>query len=149
MADNAVLGRAGEVIAPGPTPLPLVAFLANPGTAVQIEATDAVGDLVGYLPDLALIEIVVPKYRDGRGFTQARALREHYGFTGDIRAAGAVIADQYHSLLRCGFSSVALAAGQDPAVWAHVLALRGGFDTQPVPERPLPLLRRLAAPFEV
>jgi uncharacterized protein (DUF934 family) len=141
-----IIGRIGEVIAAGAEAVPLEAYQGGP--AVRIGATDAVEQLVPHFAALRLIEIVFPKYRDGRGFTQARALREHHGFSGDIRASGAVIADQYLALLRCGFSSFALAPGQDPHVWSDVLILRGGLDTRPIAERPLPLLRRLAAPFE-
>jgi uncharacterized protein (DUF934 family) len=106
-------------------------------------------DLTPYLGQLKLIAVSFPKFRDGRGFTQARALREHLGFTGDIRAVGHVLPDQYLALLRCGVSTVELAEGQDPAIWAEVLALRGGLDTRPVAEQPVPLLRRLAASFQV
>jgi hypothetical protein len=44
---------------------------------------------------------------------------------------------------------VKLPQGQDPALWEALLALHGGLDTRPVAERPLPLLRRLAASFDL
>jgi len=116
---------------------------------VRLAPSDAMDALVPLLPRLALIEVSFPKFRDGRGFTQARELRERHGFAGEIRAVGHVLPDQFLSLLRCGVSSVALAPGQDQSVWRESLALRGGLDTRPVAEQALPLLRRLAAPIGV
>ena len=45
---------------------------------------------------LALIALVFPKFRDGRAYSQARLLREHYGFRGELRATGDVLRDQFH-----------------------------------------------------
>ena len=63
--------------------------------------------------------MLLPKSKDGRAFTQARALREHFGFQGEIRATGHVLPDQYRMLLRCGVSTVQLPDGADPAVWTR------------------------------
>ena len=116
---------------------------------VRLAPADSVEALVPLLARLALIEVSFPRFRDGRGFTQARELREHYGFAGDIRAVGHVLPDQFLSLLRCGVTTFVLTGGQTPSVWRESLALRGGLDTRPVSERALPLLRRLAAPIGV
>jgi uncharacterized protein (DUF934 family) len=151
-----VLGDDEPWLDPGAVIVPLVRLLQAPAEAfspgpvgVRLDPSDSLDELVPLLPRLALVAISFPKFRDGRGFTQARALREHHGFGGDIRAVGHPLPDQYLALLRCGVSSVALAEGQDPAIWARVLTLRGGLDTRPVAERAMPLLRRLAASFEV
>jgi uncharacterized protein (DUF934 family) len=58
-----------------------------------------------YLPHLALIALEFPIYRDGRAFTQARRLRERYGFKGEIRATGDVLRDQFLFMLRTGFDA--------------------------------------------
>ena len=47
---------------------------------------------------------------DGRGFSQARILRERYHYTGEIRALGTFMPDQMYYMARCGFSSFALNA---------------------------------------
>jgi uncharacterized protein (DUF934 family) len=149
LADDAPLPAQGDVI------LPLARLLATPEAelpsrlGVQLTPADAPEALAALLPRLALVAVSFPKFRDGRGFTQARSLREHFGYTGEIRAVGHVIADQFLALLRCGVTTVELAQGQDPAIWHAVLALRGGLDTRPVAERALPLLRRLAAPIGI
>jgi uncharacterized protein (DUF934 family) len=77
---------------------------------------EAIADL---LPRLSLVAVLLPKSKDGRAFTQARALREHFGFQGEIRATGHVLPDQYRMLLRCGVSTVELPDGADPAVWTR------------------------------
>ena len=114
---------------------------------VTLEPADSIDTLLPNLGTIKCIAVNFPKFRDGRGFTHIRALREH-GFTGEIRAIGHVLPDQFMSLCRCGVSSVMLPEGADPATWRIVLALHGGDDTQPLAERALPLLRRLAVPFD-
>ncbi|WP_372918091.1 DUF934 domain-containing protein, partial [Sandarakinorhabdus sp.] len=62
-----------------------------------------------------------PKFRDGRGYSSARILREA-GFDGEIRAAGDVLVDQLGFMRRVGFDSFAPDAPLDPAVVAATLA---------------------------
>ncbi len=62
-------------------------------------------------PDLARFELVASEFpgpSDGRGYTQARLLRERYGFRHELRAAGYVRQDQLFFLARCGFNSFEL-----------------------------------------
>lgn len=51
------------------------------------------------------IRIVFSGYADGRGFTLARQLRR-LGYTGRLRAAGPLIADQYPLARKSGFDEV-------------------------------------------
>ena len=102
--------------------------------------------LTEFLPHLSLVQVALPKSKDGRAFTQIRALREYYGFKGDIRVVGHVIADHYAMLLRCGASSVMIPAGADPAVWEasrHVVSI--AYQHAQSAEQPLALLRRRIA----
>ena len=57
-------------------------------TAVRIESGDDVRGLIPHLGQIALIEVSFPTFRDGRGYSSARILREA-GYTGELRAAGA------------------------------------------------------------
>lgn len=75
----------------------------------------------GGLGNLAVIGIDFPKWRDGRGYSSARILRE-MGFAGDIRAIGDLTVDQLVFLKRSGFSSLAPVRPIDPAVAAAALA---------------------------
>jgi uncharacterized protein (DUF934 family) len=61
------------------------------------------------LEGIKLIVLDFPKFTDGRAYTQARLLRERLGYTGELRASGAVYVDQLPFLLRCGFDSFASA----------------------------------------
>ena len=51
-----------------------------------------------------LVAIVFPLFKDGRGFSYGRRLREQMGFRGDIRATGHILPDQAQFLDRCGFT---------------------------------------------
>ncbi len=92
---------------------------AKLGVALPNDADPAV--LAPLLDRLSLVALRFPKHRDGRAFTQARALREHHGFTGEIRATGHVLPDQYAFLLRCGVTTVELPDGADTAAWDRAL----------------------------
>ncbi|WP_448580061.1 DUF934 domain-containing protein [Thermaurantiacus sp.] len=65
------------------------------------------------LHNLAIIGVAFPRFRDGRGYSTARILRET-GFQGDVRAVGDVTLDQLLFLKRAGFSSVAPDRPIDP-----------------------------------
>lgn len=85
----------------------LDAFLdQSNATAVRLEPDDDARALIPHLDRLALIEIAFPKYRDGRGYSSARILREA-GFKGELRAQGDVLVDQIAFMKRCGIDSFA------------------------------------------
>jgi uncharacterized protein (DUF934 family) len=68
------------------------------------------------------IDLQVPKFTDGRAFSQAFLLRRRLGFTGEIRATGDVLADQLQQMARSGFTSAVLRADQDLAIAERQLA---------------------------
>ena len=85
----------------------LDAFLGQTNaTAVRVESGDDVRALIPHLGQIALIEVSFPKFRDGRGYSSGRILREA-GYTGELRAAGDVLVDQIPLMRRCGFDSFA------------------------------------------
>mgnify|MGYP004521191973 CR=1 FL=1 len=90
-------------------------------TAVRIEAGEDARALLPYLDRLALVEVSFPKFRDGRGYSAGRILREA-GYTGELRAQGDVLVDQIPLMRRCGFDSFAPEAEIDEAVLAASLA---------------------------
>jgi uncharacterized protein (DUF934 family) len=81
-----------------------------------------VAELEPWLGHLTLIALVFPKFRDGRAYSQARLLRETYGFRGTLRATGDVLRDQFHFLVRAGFDSFEVKKPADAEVFAEVLA---------------------------
>lgn len=110
----------------GPALVTLARLRAEPALAgrnaalgVLLSAGDDPAALAPWLPRLALVAVPFGKFRDGRGFTQARSLREYHGFKGEVRATGHVLPDQFRMLLRCGVSTVQVAEGTDAALWAR------------------------------
>lgn len=81
-----------------------------------------VAELVPLLPHLALVALVLPKFRDGRAFSQARLLRERHGFTGELRATGNVLRDQVLILARSGFNAFELEKEADAAAFDTALS---------------------------
>lgn len=90
-------------------------------SVVRLEPADDARALAPHLGQLARIDIAFPKFRDGRGFSSARLLREA-GFGGEIRAVGDVKVDQLAFLRRVGFDAVAPLQPFDPAVVARTLS---------------------------
>ncbi len=83
-----------------------VDFAGSNATAVRISPGDDARALLPHLDRLTLVEVTFPTFRDGRGYSSARILREA-GFAGELRAAGDVLVDQVPLMKRCGFSSFA------------------------------------------
>ena len=81
-------------------------FDQSNAVSVRVEAGDDVRRLAPYLDRIRLIEVDFPKFRDGRGFSSARILRE-MGYAGEIRAIGDVLVDLVYFMRRCGFDSFA------------------------------------------
>ena len=81
-------------------------FDQSNAVSVRVEAGDDVRRLAPYLDRIRLIEVDFPKFRDGRGFSSARVLRE-MGYTGEIKATGDVLVDLVYFMRRCGFDSFA------------------------------------------
>ncbi len=75
------------------------------------------GELEAHLADLDLIALDFPAFTDGRAYSQARRLRVHFGFTGELRATGTVLADQAGFMNQVGFDTFELTSGQSLEVW--------------------------------
>ncbi|GAA0664481.1 uncharacterized protein (DUF934 family) [Sphingomonas insulae] len=100
----------------------LDAFLGQSNaTAVRLEAGEDARALLPQLGQLALVEVSFPTFRDGRGYSAARVLREA-GYAGELRAAGDVLVDQLPLMRRCGFDSFA------PEAPIDAVALRRSLD---------------------
>ena len=81
-----------------------------------------VSELAPHLDRLALVGLVFPSFRDGRAYSQARQLRERYGFRGELRATGQVLRDQFLFLLRAGFDAFEVAKEADVAAFVAAVA---------------------------
>lgn len=98
------------------------ALLARGDVGVAVPSNLDVAELKDDLPRLSLIAVsfvfIQPKPEggrtfDGRAYSQARLLRERYGFKGEIRATGDVFRDSMYYMQRCGINAFELKAGQD------------------------------------
>jgi uncharacterized protein (DUF934 family) len=75
---------------------------------VLLEPADLVERLAPDLPRLDMIAVRFPGLSEGRGYSQARQLRERWQFGGEVRAMGYVRQDQVFFLARCGFNAFEL-----------------------------------------
>jgi len=117
--------------APVPDRLPVIVsaarFLADPDafarrdgpTGVIWPNNRRVSELAPYLDRLAVVALVFPTFKDGRAFSQARLIRERYGFRGELRATGQVLRDQFLFLLRAGFDAFEVTKDADAAVFTQ------------------------------
>ncbi|MEO0410598.1 MAG: DUF934 domain-containing protein [Pseudomonadota bacterium] len=114
----------------------------SPGTKVE--------ELASRLDQIALIDVDFPAYTDGRGYSQARVLREHMGFQGELRAIGDVLIDQLRFMQRCGFDVAVLADHVDPSD-AQAALERYGVWYQPAADDhpPAHRLRRFVPNWEI
>jgi uncharacterized protein (DUF934 family) len=102
-----------------------------------------VAELAPFLDSLAAVALVFPAFRDGRAYSQARLIREHYGFGGELRATGQVLRDQFMFMLRAGFDAFEVTKDADAAAFADVLHRYSVFYQPTGDGRPTALSARL------
>lgn len=121
-------------------------ILARRGPTGVIWPNDRdIGELVPYLDRLALIALVFPAFKDGRAYSQARALRERYGFRGELRATGDVLRDQFLFLHRAGFDAFEVRKPEDAKAFWDALQRYNVF-YQPAADGAASALRRRLFP---
>ena len=130
----------GEEVGPGdPLIVPLAELRAERERwwnwtgrlGARLKPSDRVEDLTADLPRLDLVAVEFPNPGDGRGYSQARLLRERLRFRGELRAVGAgVRQDQALLLARCGFDCL------EPAAGANLEAVRGALNRYDVAYQP-------------
>ncbi|HKT99470.1 MAG TPA: DUF934 domain-containing protein [Paraburkholderia sp.] len=122
----------------------LVASRGKDELGVWLAPDSEPADIAGDFDKLALIGVDFPVFRDGRGFSIGRLLRERYGYKGELRAIGDVLRDQLRFHERCGFDAFAVRADKDindalKAFTEFTVQYQGAFD------EPSPLFRRRLA----
>ena len=100
-------------------------------------------DLVPFLDRLAVVALVFPTFRDGRAYSQARLLRERYGYEGELRATGQVLRDQFLFMLRAGFDTLEAKKASDAEAFALTSARYSVFYQPTGDGRPTALHRRM------
>ncbi len=72
---------------------------------VRVPNTSDIEEIASIISSNILICLEFPAFGDGRAFTQARLLRERFGYKGELRAIGDVARDQLFYMQRCGIDS--------------------------------------------
>jgi uncharacterized protein (DUF934 family) len=93
----------------------------NGAIGVRLKPAESVEQLAGDLHRLALVALEFPKFNDGRAFSQARLLRQRYGYKGEIRATGRVLRDQLLFMHRSGFDAYEVGEEITPEVLAAAI----------------------------
>jgi len=135
-----------------PVLVPAARFLADAGEILCRDApvgvawpnNRKVAELAPHLDRLALVALVFPNFKDGRAYSQARLLRERYGYRGELRATGQILRDQFLFLVRAGFDALDVAKAGDADAFAAAVARYTVF-YQPAGEGRIPAARRRVA----
>jgi uncharacterized protein (DUF934 family) len=106
--------------------------------------TDEVEALAPHLQAVQWIVIEFAKIGEGRGYSQARLLRQRFGYAHELRARGALKRDQLVFLARCGFDAFDLDPAED--LTASLRALDSFTVAYQDGDEALVQLRRRAAP---
>jgi uncharacterized protein (DUF934 family) len=141
--DDAPVPANGAVLVPAERFLADAAEFAarNAETGVIWPNNRDIDELAPHLDKLALVALVFPKYQDGRAYSQARILRERYGYRGEMRATGAVLRDQFVFMLRAGFDSFEVKKDADAKAFPSVAGRYSVF-YQPTGDGRLPAFRK-------
>jgi uncharacterized protein (DUF934 family) len=111
------------------------------GLGVWLDSDEEAEEIGADVSKFQVIALNFPAFTDGRSYSNARLLRDRYGYKGELRAIGDVLRDQLFYLHRCGFDAFAIRADKDPYE-----ALEGLKDFsvtyQAATDEPLPLFRR-------
>jgi uncharacterized protein (DUF934 family) len=91
----------------------VIASRSKDELGVWLAPDDEPADVVADFDKIALIAVDFPVFRDGRGFSIGRLLRERYQWTGELRAIGDVLRDQLLFHARCGFDAFAVREDKD------------------------------------
>lgn len=121
----------------------------NGDVGVVLQSGESLDGLEQDLQRLRLIVLVIPRYTDGRNYSNAAMLRERHGYSGEIRATGDVLRDQIPLMARCGIDAFdvtnestrrALAEGRVRGVAVHYQPMAGA-PGESVPAGTRPWLR--------
>ncbi len=118
-------------------------FTSNREVGVWLAGDAEPEEIAPLLKKLSLIAIRFAAFNDGRGLSLAVLLRTRYGFTGELRAIGAVHEDLLHYMQRCGIDSYQLPDGHDPTVALAAMKSLTDFYQGSVID-PRPAFRRVA-----
>lgn len=91
-----------EILKARNTPFGVIIRADNQG---KTQLGEDVRELSPFLGSLDVVALEFPTFRNGRGYSSARILRDEMGFEGEIRAVGDVAYDQWAYMARCGIDA--------------------------------------------
>ncbi len=108
---------------------------------IRVNSDQDMADIGADLSHFSVIALQFPSFRDGRSYSIASALRQHYGYTGELRAVGNVLRDQLGYMARAGFDAFEIDPTQkiEDALNAFIEI---SVKYQASSDEPLPLYRR-------
>jgi len=124
----------------------LAARVARDELGVWLDAGEGPEDIADDLAHFAVIAVNFPKFTDGRGYSTAALLRTRYGYSGELRAIGEVLRDQFNYMTRSGFDALQPRAGRytDAQLEAAVASITDFTEPyQASATHPQPLFRRV------
>src|SRR3954468_12467349 len=123
LAVDTPLPEGGDILVPAERFLAEKGALLARGSKVGViwPNNRDIAELVPYLGKIAVVALVFPTFRDGRAYSQARLLRERYGYRGELRATGQILRDQFVFMLRAGFDSFEVKKDSDAAAFASTV----------------------------
>ena len=123
IADDEPLPATGAVLVPADRLIASADELMRRNAPIGVIWPNSrkVAELAPLLGSLAAVALVFPAFRDGRAYSQARLIREHSGFAGELRATGQVLRDQFMFMLRAGFDAFEVTKDADAAAFPDVL----------------------------
>jgi uncharacterized protein (DUF934 family) len=140
----------------GPVLVPLAVWLAQRDAltsrassgevGVWLAAGEDVAEIVGDLDKFSVIGLDFPKFTDGRNYSVATLLRTRFGYSGELRAIGEVLRDQFNYMTRCGFDALQPRSGRYTEAQLEAAVASIDDFTQPYQRSvkdPLPLFRRV------
>ena len=80
---------------------------------VRLDSGADLNEISDHLDKFSVIALEFPAFRDGRGYSLARRLREHLGYKGEIRAVGNVLRDQVEYMSRVGINAFEIDSSQE------------------------------------
>jgi uncharacterized protein (DUF934 family) len=120
LADDEALPEEGQVI------VSLARWLAERDQLIsadrplglRITGEVDVSEIAADLDLFDLVAVSFPGIADGRGYSQARLLRQRFGFTGELRATGPLVRDVFVALERVGFDAIEARDQAEAEAWS-------------------------------
>lgn len=111
------------------------------GLGVWLNSDEEVEAIADDLEHFQVVALNFPVFSDGRSYSNARLLRDRYGYKGEVRAIGDVLRDQLFLMKRCGFDAYVIREDRDAE--EALQSLKDFSEVyQAATDQPQPLFRR-------